>query len=70
MYNLEDKTRPYEDLRGYLGNMTLKEIRLSMAKSTGLVGEDFILTKLNGFSSNTLKKYLEETLYREIYRPR
>ena len=70
MPRIEDRTNIYEDLRASLGDMSLRDLRLSMAKSRGLVGEDFILTKLNGYANTSLKKHLEETLYRETYKPK
>jgi hypothetical protein len=70
MQRIEDRARSYEDLRNSLGDMSLRNLRLSMAKTRGLVSEDLILSKLNGYANTSLRKHLEERLYRETYKPR
>jgi len=69
MPSVQDNAQSYEETRYSLGNMTLRELRISMNLSRGLEN-DPILQGLNGNSQKPLRQYLEETLYRETYQRR
>lgn len=67
-----DNTKPYESQRYKLGDVSLRDRRISMLRSKGMLeGDDYflqahdeVLKGLNGHSNTPLKDYLEETLYR------
>jgi len=62
-----DYAKPYESQRALLARMSLRERRISMMRSRGLINpnEDDVLGKLNGNSYTPLKQFLEETYQRE-----
>ena len=66
MTEIVDNTITYEMQRSLLGNVSLRDRRISMMQSRGLteIGEEDVLKKLNGSSYTPLRQFLEETLYR------
>lgn len=76
MTGVQDHTQPYETKRCLLGNMSLRDLRISMLRSRGLLEgdetflqqQDDVLKGLNGSSQTPLRQYLEDTLYRPPYK--
>ena len=62
-----DNTKSYEEQRALLGNMFLKDRRISMMQSRGLLegDENNVLGKINGSSYTPLKQFFEETYPRQ-----
>lgn len=61
-----DYAKPYESQRALLSNASLRDRRISMMQSRGLLegDENNVLEKINGSSYTPLKQFLEETYYR------
>lgn len=67
-----DNAKSYESQRALLSNMSLRDRRISMMQSRGLLEgdeefmqkQDYVLKNLNGSSNTPLKQFLEEIYYR------